>query len=76
MACGPKGRTAMRDLRFPTKAAQENTISADAFRRYLDRLMRDGFYGECTIRFQGGRIYNVIKMQSFVDDETLNKQIS
>lgn len=66
----------MRDPRFSTKTVQENTISADTCRRYLENLMRDGFYGECTIRFQGGRIYNVIKMQSFVSDETLNKQIS
>lgn len=67
----------MRDNRFPARKPQANgeTIPADQCRRLLEKLTSSDFYGECTIRLKGGRIYNVTMTQS-LSAETISKLIS
>ena len=74
MGCGPKEQTIMRDPRFPSKrpGPDGETIPAEQCALFLKKLTSSDFFGECTFRAKGGRIYNVTITQS-LSAETLKK---
>ena len=64
----------MRDPRFPIKRFGPDgvIIPAEQCALILKKLTSSDFFGECTIRVKGGKIYHVSTTQSFTP-ETLNK---
>jgi len=60
----------MRDPRFPIKRFRPDggITPVEQFALIMKKLTSSDFFGECTVRSKGGRIYNVSITQSFTPE--------